>query len=373
MLVANTSWFLLNFELPLIRELKNAKIHVLAVAPRDDASAKFESIGVPFREAAMDRRGLNPVHDIAFLRQLYTIYREEKPDIVFHNTVKPVIYGSIAASYAGVPSVLNMIPGLGYVFVDGGRKQRWLRALVRTMYRVSLRSSRKVFFQNPDDQDYFVRHRLVRRDQAQLTYGLGVDLEKFYFVEPQSRGGGGCTFMLMSRLLWDKGVGEFVTAAAHVKGKFPTAKFILLGRIDAGNPSGISKSVVDEWCRSGTIEYLGEVADIRQILEKVDVVVLPSYYREGIPNSLMEAMSMGKSIITTDSPGCRETVVNDYNGLLIPPRDVDSLVSAMEFMISNTSRRLEMGRNGRSLAEQRFDVRRVNALILQAMNLDQTD
>jgi glycosyltransferase involved in cell wall biosynthesis len=364
LIVANTSWFIQNFELKLMQELQ-AEMEVVAVSPQDDWSAKFPSLGVRFVEIPIRRRGMNPITDVGMIRRLYSIYKRERPDCVFHNTIKPVIYGSIAAKYAAVPRILNMVPGLGYVFTGDRFLQRTLRRLVKQMYKRALAGSHQVFFQNPDDRNFFVENGLVQPDKADLTYGLGVDLDRFQYVSPANNGSD-CTFMLVSRVLWDKGVGEFVAAATKVKSAHPGARFQILGKLDQDNPSHIPAETVQEWVRSGAIEYLGEVPDVRPLLEKADVVVLPSY-REGIPNALLEGMALGRPVITTDVPGCRETVLDQVTGLLVPPRDSDALATAMDYMIANPGRRAEMGREGRQLAERRFDVKIVNSIILNAV------
>jgi glycosyltransferase involved in cell wall biosynthesis len=366
LIVANSSGFILNFELALIRALQST-LDVVAVTPHDDRSSRFASLGVRFVALPMSRRGLNPFGDIRMALGLYRIYKREEPEVILHNTIKPVIYGSIAARAAGIKAILNMIPGLGYVFTGRTLRHRSLRHLVKLMYRCALDGSHRVFFQNPDDRRYFVENALMKADKAELTYGLGVDLERFQYVEPTPTSQG-CTFILVSRMLWDKGVGEYVAAAAELKRTFVEARFQLLGPLDPDNPSHIKRETIDEWHRSGVVEYLGEVSDVRPILEKADVVVLPSYYREGVPNALLEGLALGRPVITTDAPGCRETVVNTVNGLLIPPRDVAALSAAMRYLITHQERRLEMGWEGRKLAVERFDVNLVNAIILRAIN-----
>lgn len=366
-LVANTSWYLQNFRLGLIRELQSRGIEILALAPPDDSSPRFRDLGVRYVSFPMSRRGLNPLTDLQLLANLYSVYRKERPDFVFHNTIKPVIYGSIAARRADVRHV-NMIPGLGYVFIGKKFAQRGLRAMVRWLYRFALSRSQKVFFQNPDDQQYFVQHGLVEESRTAVTFGSGVDLEYFSFAEPLNTNGT-CTFLLVARMLWDKGVGEFVSAARKVKQTFPAASFQLLGMLDKDNPSHIPEATIAGWTKTGIVEYLGEVADVRPHIQRADVVVLPSYYREGVPKSLLEAMALGRPIITTDAPGCKETVIHGVNGLMIPTRDEQALFDAICAMIVKPEKRLEMGREGRRIAVERFDVKRVNRMILDSMSI----
>lgn len=364
LVVANTSFFIQQFESAFLRSLQ-PDLEVVAVSPRDELSPKFTDLGVRFVELRMSRRGLNPLRDLALALRLYRIYRRERPDFVFHNTIKPVIYGSIVARWARVKCILNMIPGLGYVFIGNDAKHRYLQRVVKKMYKAALGGAYRVFFQNPDDRDYFVGNSLVPPEKTELTYGLGVDLEHFRYVEPGPNHRG-CTFILVGRMLWDKGVGEFVAAATEIKRVLPEARFQLLGKLDHDNPSHITRETISKWERSGVIEYLGEVPDVRPLLGSADVVVLPSY-REGVPNALLEAMAVGRPLITTDAPGCREMVVNEVNGLLVPPRQIAPLERAMRYMIDHPERRIEMGREGRKLAAARFDVHRVNAILLGAM------
>jgi glycosyltransferase involved in cell wall biosynthesis len=245
-----------------------------------------------------------------------------------------------------------------------------LKILVKRIYKFALKNSNKVFFQNPDDKNYFIANSIVSEQKALVTFGLGVDVDHFNYVAPilQNKS---CTFLLVARMLWDKGVGEFVQAAKILKKSCPDVKFQLLGKIDPDNPSHIPREKIEDWNNSGCIEYLGELYDVRPVIANASVVTLPSYYREGIPNSLMEAMAMGKPIITTNTPGCRETVISNINGLLIPSRNVGALVKAMQFMIADPQRRIEMGKEGRRIAVERFDVRRVNAILLEAMDISE--
>jgi len=367
LIVANTSWHVLNFRMPLIKELQAHGVTVTAAAPLDECSKSLEAQGVHHIELPIGRKTLNPLSDLLLTIRLYRLYHRERPDVVFHNTIKPVIYGSMAAHWAGVGRVLNMIPGLGYVFSGNQLSQRLLRPLVKQMYRHAMRNTDAVLFQNPDDRDYFVKSGLVKAGKSQVTYGSGVDLDHFYYVDhtPSNH----CTFLLLGRMLWDKGVGEYVEAARRVRKRHPSTRFLLLGIIDPDNPSFIPEHVINEWNKNGDIEFLASTADVRGILEKADVVVLPSYYREGVPKSLLEAAAMGKPVITTDMPGCREAVVNNLTGLLIPARNVDALTEAMSALAADPARRLGMGREGRKLASERFDVKRVNQEILVAMGI----
>ncbi|MCX6135052.1 MAG: glycosyltransferase family 4 protein [Ignavibacteriales bacterium] len=366
-IAANTSWYLQNFRGEIFRDLASAGTDVVALAPKDEWSPRFEELGARYVEIRMNRRGLNPFGDLLLLARLYRIYSKERPDVVLHNTIKPVIYGSLAAGFAGVGRIVNMISGLGFVFIGEGLVQRMLRPLVHRLYRRALRRSHTVLFQNPDDRKYFVDHRLVTEAKTVVIPGSGVDTDRFHYVgSPNDKSD--CTFLFVGRILKDKGVLEFVEAARMTRESKPNARFQMLGKIDTDNPTHIEGSVVSSWVNDGLVEYLGEADDVRDILGRADVVVLPSY-REGVPRSVLEGMAMGKAIITTDVPGCRETVENGRNGLLVPPRDADALAAAMKDMIAHPDRRAAMGKESRKLAEERFDVRNVNEQIFRAMGL----
>ncbi|MDH4071136.1 MAG: glycosyltransferase family 4 protein [Ignavibacteria bacterium] len=367
--VANSAWHLQNFRAPLIVELMNHGAEVVAIAPRDQyADDLVQKLGVRYISIPIGRKTLNPISDLVIGSRLHRLYVREAPDIVFHNTIKPVIYGSIAAHHAGVRRIVNMIPGLGYVFSGTGIAQRLLRPLVTEMYRFALRRSHVVLFQNPDDREFFELEGLVTSEKARMVYGSGVDLTHFYFVEPRT--GASTRFLFLGRMLWNKGVGEFVSAAVIVRKRHPETEFQLLGIIDKENPSSIPEKTVRQWHDSGDIEFLGSTNDVRSVLKDSDVVVLPSYYREGVPRSLLEAAAMGKAIVTTDMPGCREAVIHQQTGILVPPKSVDALVEAMTFMINEPKRRAEMGRQARQFASQSFDVEDVNRKILGIMNID---
>jgi glycosyltransferase involved in cell wall biosynthesis len=366
-LVANTSWFLYNFFSDLIQELNRRNVQVVTIAPYDEWSSRLSNIGTRYIDVPMSRKGLNPFVDFKLIVRLYRIYSQEKPDIIFHNTIKPVIYGSIAASHAKIITNVNMISGLGYVFTGDGIIHKFLRPIVHVLYRYTLDKSSKVLFLNNDDKDYFINNGLVKEQKVEITYGSGIDTERFFYSKPQKKNNG-CIFLFIGRILGDKGVNEYIKAAMRVRKNNPSARFQLVGRFDKGNPTYIKKELIEKYVSDGIIEYLGVVDDVRPIIENADTIVLPSY-REGIPRCLLEGMSMGKPVIATDVPGCRETVLHNENGLLIPARDVEALVQAMEFMILHPEKRLEMGKIGRNLAVEKFDIKRVNGIIFKSMNL----
>ena len=288
--------------------------------------------------------------------------------MVMHFTIKPVIFGSIAARQANVKRVYNMIPGLGYVFSGNRLTQLALRPLVRKLYKIALKNSHRVFFQNIEDKNYFEQYSLVNKDKTRITLGSGVDLEHFYYVEPEIKEEK-CTFLLLARMISDKGINEFVEAARLIREDNHTAYFQILGKIDKGNPNHIKDEYIEMWKKEKVVTLLEEKDDVRSVIAHADVVVLPSYYREGVPKSLLEAMAMGKAIITTNVPGCKETVIEGINGFLIPPRDIMALVESIRFMITHPRQRADMGKQSRKIAVDRFDVKKVNSIIIEAMDI----
>jgi glycosyltransferase involved in cell wall biosynthesis len=365
LLVANTSWYVHNFRLQFIRDLRKRNVEVVVVAPRDEWSEVFFRSRVGYIDLPMSRRGLNPAQDLLLLWRLNKIYRREQPGCVLHHTIKPCIYGSIAARWAGVATTVNMVTGLGYVFTGSAWLPRLLRPLVEAMYRFALKSSDKVFLQNPDDMRYFADRRLVDPSRMAVTFGSGVDLDRYSYVGSPGRDGT-CTFLFVGRVLWDKGVGEFVEAARRVRATTAGAVFQILGRLDPGNPTHVAEQVLKGWIQEGCIEYLGETSDVRDVVAAADVVVLPSY-REGVPRALLEAMAMGKPLITTDAPGCRETVREGRNGILVPAGDAQALERAVRELLTHPAERERMGEESRRLAVDQFDVKIVNKLLLDSM------
>ncbi len=359
---------LINFRGPLLRAMIERGHEVIACAPdiSDEVSASLSKMGVKkCYSIPLWRTGMNPFHDFKTYNSLRSIFEKERPDCVLSYTIKPVIYGSLAAQAVNVPGVFSMITGLGYAFTSTTIKQRFLRAVVQPLYRQALKGNTVVFFQNPDDQALFVDRRLVRDvSRTVVINGSGVDLEYYSRAEPVTER---IVFLLIARLLRDKGIYEYVEAAKQIKAKYPEIIFQLVGPLDS-NPSAISPTTVEAWHKEGIIEYLGEAKDVRPHIGAASVYVLPSY-REGTPRTVLEAMAMGRPIITTDAPGCRETVRDGINGFLVPVKDVRRLVEAMERFIENPSLIPKMGEESWKVATEKYDVRKVNAAILDVMGL----
>ena len=328
----------------------------------DGYEEKIADLGIPFVALPVDMRSVNPIADVKLFRALFRWYRREKPDIVHHFTIKPVIYGSLAARLAGVPRIINTVTGLGYVFTDGAAP--WLRAVVELQYRVALRAAHYTFFQNSEDRDLFLQKRILRGERAGLLPGSGVDTS--YFSPRPARQ---CdqqsptVFLMVARLLGDKGVYEFVDAARRVKARYPQTEFQLLGARDDRNPSVVPLSDLTAWQTDQSVKWLGEATDVRDAIGRADVVVLPSY-REGTPRSLLEAAAMGKPLIATDATGCREAVDSGVTGLLVPVRDAPALANAMEVLLKDCGARARMGDAGRAKMLRQFEEKQVIEKVL---------
>jgi len=353
LIATNTAWNLVNFRAGLIRALIQADYEVVAVAPYDSYAPRVADLGCRFVSIPMDNQGTNPGRDALLLWRLMFLFMRERPDVYLGFTVKPNVYGSFAANLLGIP-VINNIAGLGTVFGKVGL----LVGFVRWLYRIALGTSTKVFFQNKDDLQMFVAGGLVRAEVADLLPGSGVDLIQFTMtpLEPAPGTERKYRFLLIARMLYNKGVGEYVKAAKLIQARWPQAECCLLGFLDVQNPEAISRAQMDTWVAQGHINYLGISDDVRVEIAAADCIVLPSYYREGTPRSLLEAASMGRPIITTDAVGCRDVVSDGVNGFLCKERDAEDLAEKMERMLSLSSEeRSKMGQRGRVKMEVEFD------------------
>ena len=315
----------------------------------------------------MSRTGMNPLVDLLNTWRLMRLLKELRPDVTLGYTIKPVIFGTIAAKLAGVPHRFAMVEGLGYVFTPGAEdfsfKRRVLKHLVLWLYRIGMAQADKVIFLNPDDPAELVAERVLPSEKCFLLGGIGVDLAQWTMHSPVLTP---VTFLLVARLLREKGVADYAAAARLVKQQHPQARFILLGGLDE-NPGSITQTEVQAWVDEGLMEWPGHTA-VPPWLAQTSVFVLPSY-REGVPASTQEAMAMGRAIITTDVPGCRETVVDGENGFLVPVRDPQALAQAMCQFIEQPELIARMGARSRQLAEEKYDVHKVNARLLQGMGL----
>ena len=368
LLFANTSWYLYNYRLPLVRTL-STRGEVTLLAPPDDYSPRFKDEGARWLPFQLSRRGMNPFAELLTIFRLARLYRRERPDLIHHFTIKCVLYGSIAARLAGVRGVVNSVTGLGFVFSRADWRGRLLNAFVRAFYRFALRGT-QVIFQNADDRDLFVREGLLDPARVTLVRGSGVDLTR-YEVRPEADGSP--IVLLAARLLWDKGVGDFVEAARRIRtlrqaqggASGLAARFVIVGDTDAGNPSAIPADQLRAWNEAGDIEWWGWRDDMPEVVASSHIVCLPTYYKEGLPRLLLEGAACARPLVATDIPGCREIVTNNVNGLLIPPRNVDALTESLRTLLSDGSLRRRMGAAGRARVEKEFSVEHVNEATLE--------
>ena len=360
--IGNSAFSLSNFRGPLIAEMARRGTKVFAFAPDFDAASEalIRSFGAEPVGFALDRTGMHPLRDLADGFGLYRLLRQHRPEATLCYFIKPVIYGSLAARCAGVCRRFALVPGLGYAFIGRSARQQVAGALAFFLYRLAFRVCRNVFFYNDDDARHFAG--AIRPDKVVRLNGTGVDLEHFEFAPPPT---GPATFLFIGRLLREKGLIEFVDAARHVRRRHREARFIIVGGPDS-NPSCVGPGMLDAWRREGVVELIGQVGNVRPWIAASSVFVLPSY-REGVSRSTQEAMAMGRPVITTDAPGCRETVTQGVNGFLVPSRDPQALAAAMLHFVANPSLIAPMGAASRRIAEERFDVRRINDEILRVM------
>lgn len=358
LIAINTSWNVVNFRAGLIRGLIAEGYDVVVAAPRDRYSDSIEAtLGCRYVPLPLDGHSRSPVADTGLFARYLRLLRAERPDAFLGFTVKPNVFGSLAAAMLSIPRI-NNVAGLGSVFNERSVTAR----IVVMLYRSALRGSARVFFQNRDDLASFVEQGIVRRQQADLLPGSGIDLHRFRPIQRIIAPGSPLTFLLVARLLREKGIAELAEAAHIVRQCHPGTRVQVLGPLDTRNPAAVSAAQVDSWTASGDIEYLGVSDDVRSVIADADCVVLPSYYREGTPRALLEALAMGKPIITTDMSGCRDVVDDGENGFLVPPRDAAALATRMQAIIeAPPARREAMGHSSRLKAERQFD----EAIVLQ--------
>jgi len=347
-IVVNTSWNVYNFRLGLIRALIDQGSEVHAIAPRDEYSEKLRQEGCIYHALKMDSRGAHPLKDMALTFELYRLYKKIKPDVVLHYTIKPNIYGSFAAAFLNIPAV-NNVCGLGTAFLQKNMVSR----VAIMLYKLAFRFPKKIFFQNEHDQSFFIENKIVRKSTTGVLPGSGIDLKKF--IPNRSTRNNKFTFLLVSRLIHDKGILEYIQAIEILKKKGVKASYQLLGKLDPAHRRGIAESLVNQWIDENRVEYLGSTDDVRPFLNHADCVVLPSY-REGTPRTLLEAASSGKPLVATNVPGCNNVVHHEFNGLLCDVKDARDLAAKMYQMTRMSQQQLDqMGENGRKLATSRFD------------------
>ena len=358
---ANVIWTITNFRKDLIKFLQSKGFKVIAVGAKDELSIDLESslkeLNIEFIEVDVDRKSMNPIKDLKYLIKLFFIYRSIKPLVVIHFTIKPNIYGSLAATFANI-NYINTINGLGSALI----KDNILSKILKLMYKVALKNSKKVFVQNRDDFEFF--KKLIGDSKLAIVPGSGVNVKSFFNQRVEDDK---FRFLLVARLLKDKGVMEYIEAAKIVKQKYSNVEFLLAGQFDSGNPSAISKEYIDQ--NSEFVKYIGVTSDIREFFKLCDVVVLPSY-REGLSRVLIEAASAYKPLIATNVAGCKDVVKDGYNGFLVKLKDVKSLADAMKKMINLDKKKLdEFKNNSREFAINNFDKDIVNKIYFKEIEL----
>ncbi len=349
-LVANATWTIYNFRLNLIKALIRQGIQVIVIAPVDEYIQYLDKIEgirhIPLRHLSRD--STNPIQDLKLLFELFMIYRRIRPDLILHYTIKPNIFGNLAALFNRIKSI-SVVTGLGYTFLREG----WMKKLTMWLYKVSFRFASTVVFLNPDDQNLFVKNKIIKAEKGTTILGSGVDTQKFKpgpALKQEKT-----VFTFIGRLLYDKGIEEFVNAAIQVRNNYPDAEFWIIGEMDDKNPSYLPKAKLVRWIEEKYIRYFGTTQDILSYITKSSCIVLPSY-REGLSKVLIESAAAGKPIITTDIPGCRQVVDNGKNGLLVPVKDSNALAIAMEHFCQLPAKdKRSMGIHSRKMALEKFD------------------
>jgi glycosyltransferase involved in cell wall biosynthesis len=323
---------------------------VICIANYDEYSERLINNGVRFIKSSLENKGKNPLNDYSYFKFLYKIYAEENPEIIFHYTIKPNIYGSMAAKKAGIPSIA-IVSGAGYIFLH----ENLLTTLTKKLYKRAAKQCTEMWFVNTEDQQMFIQQKIVEASKTKVLPGEGINTEVFKRDDAYPLNNKNFIFLLAGRMLWDKGVGVYIQAAKIIKAKYPCTQFQLLGFIDGLNPTSIPKEQITSWVNEGVVEYLGPTDNVKFFLNKINCFVLPSYYKEGVPKSLLEAASMEIPLIATDNIGCREVVEDGYNGFLCTVKDAESLADKMEKIINMQAQDLiSMGKKGRKKVMENF-------------------
>lgn len=360
--LVNDAAFFISHRLPLAIAARENGFEVHVATPEANASTKIKAAGFIFHAIPLSRSGKNPLIELKSLLAIYQLMQKVKPDLVHLVTIKPVLYGGLMARLLKVPAVVMAISGLGYVFTSSTTRSRFLRSGINRLYRLALGQAHlKVIFQNPDDRRVFLQNKACLPAQTVLIRGSGVDVLA-YKVLPEKTDT--IVVVMIARLLKDKGIIEYVTAAEKLKAAGVKARFLLIGDIDEGNPAFIDPDLLAQWRNEQHVELLGFREDIAQLIEAANLVVLPSY-REGLPKVLLEAAACGRAVITTDVPGCRDAIEPDKTGLLVPVRDADALALAIKQLIEDDDYRQQLGKAGRVLAEKEFAIEHIVAAHLK--------
>ncbi|ACA85949.1 glycosyltransferase family 4 protein [Shewanella woodyi] len=365
-IIGGVAQSLINFRGDLIKSFLNANYDVVCISGETDHKyvEQLEKLGCKFIPCKLKRTSLNPLADLLLLFNFIMIFRQEKPDVILAYTIKPVVWGGIASKLFSRTKFYGLITGLGFSFQKGSLKRNILCSLVKRLYKFALSGASGVIFQNSDNQNVFIKNRLINREVSTVVPGSGVNLSHFAQT-PLPKGK--ITFLMISRLLGEKGVREYIEAAKQIRTRYQNVSFHLVGPIDS-SPDGIPQNEVLEWQESRYIEYFGSSSDVRPFIEACHVFVLPSYH-EGMPRTVLEAMSMARPILTTEVPGCKDTVTPGVNGFLVQHGRADLLAERVGWFIDNEESLQEMGQKSRCMAEDIFDVRKINASLFDIMSL----
>jgi len=360
-------WYFWSHRLPIAKAALKEGYDVIVAAAVAEHGAKIKSEGLRLAPLSLNRSGKNPFKEFLSLLEIIRLYRTEKPDIVHHVALKPALYGAIAAFLTGVPATVNALAGLGHIFIDRGVKAWIMRFFVKAAFRLALkRKSAITIFQNSDDRGLLIKMKLVEPENAVMIKGSGVDISLFTPPQQELPGNETPIALLSSRMLMTKGVGDFVEAARMLKERKVNVRMVLAGAPDPHNPASIPLSQLEKWDKEGAVEYWGFREQMAELLKQVSIVVLPSFYGEGVPLSLMEAVSAERPVVTYDVPGCREIVRHNVNGLLVPLRDIEALAGAIGLLINDSQLRRKMGAEGRRIVEEEFSEKIV---VEKTMNL----
>ncbi len=354
------------FRIDMMQSFLDAGYEVLSVgdAPESEWSERFQKLGIRYRQIPVQRNGTNPLCDLKTLLALYKLLKEEKPDKIFSYQAKTVIYGGIAAGMLGIREYYPMIAGVGSVFLGGGLKKKLVRNILIAEYKLGMKNAPRIFFQNRDDLAVFTSNKIVPESKVVMINGSGVNIEKFAPAAlPEN-----ISFLCISRLIRDKGVCEYLDAAREIHKRHPHVRCVLVGPYDT-NPSAIKPEDLQPYIDDGSIQYVGQQKNVYPYLCDCTAYVLPSYH-EGTPKTVLEAMACGRPTITTEAPGCRETVTDGVNGYLVPVKDVDAIVAAMEKIIADPAKTAEMAKAARLIAEEKYDVNKVNMIIRNTMKIE---
>ncbi len=358
-------WFRMDMMIDFIRS--GYEVYALGNDNEDVWKQQFTKHNIIYKQIKFHRNGLNPISDFISTIHLISLIKDIKPDKIFIYQAKTIIYGSIAAKVAGVYDVYSLVAGLGSIFRGNGFKNSVIRALLKVQYKIACCFNKAVFFQNDDDRREFVNNRIIAKNKTIIINGSGVNLEKFKPTAlPDTP-----AFLFIGRLIKDKGIIEYLEACKRIKEEYPQTRCLLVGPFDS-NPTSLKPADLDQYIANHIVEYYGEQNDVRPFISQCSVFVLPSYY-EGTPKTVLESMAMARAIITTDAPGCRETVINGVNGFLVNIKNIEDLVDKMKFCIINRDITKKMGEESLRIAIEKYDVTKVNHQIQKTMNIKKAD